>query len=108
LQPRKKLLKAIIMHPALLHSPTAGELLAAEIQISPRLLEDLLDTLASAPFPLNPELDHSLKSATRVCFPIYEHHVESLREVLLTAGFAPSLLHVQSLGPAVSSYDASL
>ena len=84
------------MNAIALLSPTSGELLSAEIQVSPRHLEDILEALASAPFPINPELDHTAAALTRVRFPIYDSQLESLREILINAGFAQSLLEVVS------------
>ncbi|MCX6609448.1 MAG: hypothetical protein NTW74_01190 [Acidobacteria bacterium] len=78
-------------------SPTSGELLAAEIRVSPRHLEDILEALASATFPINPELDHTAPALTRVRFPIYDSQLASLREILATAGFTQSQLEVHSL-----------
>lgn len=75
-------------------SPACGEVLAAEIHISPKHLEDLLEALASAAFPINPELDHASSPLSRVRFPVYGTQLKSLREILATAGFAPSLLEV--------------
>ena len=116
---------------ALLHSASAGELLAAEIRISPRLLEDLLEVLASAPFPINPELEHAsatlhsvtLHSATlhaatlhaatlhaatpnaatsKIHFPLYDSQLNTLRDILVSSGFAASLLEVHSMAAEVS------
>ena len=106
---------------ALLHSASAGELLAAEIRISPRLLEDLLEVLASAPFPINPELEHAsatlhsatLHSATlhaatpnaatsKIHFPLYDSQLNTLRDILVSSGFAASLLEVHSMAAQVS------
>lgn len=101
---------------ALLHSASAGELLAAEIRISPRLLEDLLEVLASAPFPINPELEHAsatlhavtlnaatLNAATsKIHFPLYDSQLNTLRDILVSSGFAASLLEVHSMAAQVS------
>ena len=46
--------------------------------------------------PINPELDHTAAALTRVRFPIYDSQLESLREILINAGFAQSLLEVVS------------
>jgi hypothetical protein len=109
LQPRKKLLKAIRMTTALLHSVNSGELLAAEIQIPSRLLEEILEVLASAPFPINPELEHSTSPLSIVRFPLYEAELEGLRDILATHGFAPSLLKVSSMTrQLVADYEATL
>ena len=85
------------MTSTVLLSPTSGELLAAEIRVSPKHLEEILELLASAPFPINPELDHTAPALTQVRFPIYDSQLESLRDILATAGFAQGLLEVHSL-----------
>ncbi len=88
---------------ALLHSATAGELLAAEICISSRLLEEILEALASAPFPLNPELENAIASGTsKIHFPLYESQLSALRDILVSAGFSASLLEVHSMAAQVS------
>jgi hypothetical protein len=43
--------------PALLHGEE-GELLSLRITVEAFLLEGLLDTLADAPFPINPDIHH--------------------------------------------------
>jgi hypothetical protein len=93
---------------AVLHSLDSGELLAAEIKVPSRLLEDMLEALASAPFPINPELDHSPGSQTLVRFPLYDSQLPALREALAAAGFSPDLLHLQSMAAGVSAYDNDL
>ena len=91
---------------ALLHSASAGELLAAEIRISPRLLEDLLEVLASAPFPINPELEHAAATpnaaTSKIHFPLYDSQLNTLRDILVSSGFAASLLEVHSMAAQVS------
>ena len=85
------------MSPALIHNAN-GELLAAEISTSPRLLEELLEALASAAFPINPEIRHAPSGGTTtVSFPMYESQLPGLQDILATSGFAPSLLTVREL-----------
>jgi hypothetical protein len=81
----------------LLLSPSSGELMAAEIRVSPKHLEEILELLATAPFPINPELDHTASALTQVRFPIYDSQLDALREILSTAGFAQSLLEIHSM-----------
>lgn len=85
------------MTTAILHSDTAGELLAASLTIPSRQLEDLLEALAEAPFPLNPELDHSRPGFTTVRFPLYEHQIAALHDILRLNDFACDLLQVNSV-----------
>jgi hypothetical protein len=93
---------------AVLHSLDSGELLAAEIKVPSRSLEDILEALASAPFPINPELDHSPGSQTLVRFPLYEAQLPALRQALSAAGFSSDLLQTQSMAAGVSAYEDSL
>jgi hypothetical protein len=82
----------------LLKSAEAGELLSVRIRITPRLLEELLEALAAAPFPINPELEHGRGGEpTEVQFPLYEHQVDELRDVLAASGFSGSHLEVKSM-----------
>ena len=88
---------------ALLHSASAGELLAAEICVSPRLLEEILEALASAPFPINPELEHAAASGiSKICFPLYGSQLGTLQDILVRSGFAASLLEVHSMAVQVA------
>ncbi len=101
------------MSTALLHSAQSGELLFAEIRISSKHLEDILEALASAPFPINPELDHSLGAASAVRFPVYESQLPALRQTLADSGFSPNLLQIDSMshavgGAAAPGYEATL
>jgi hypothetical protein len=91
------------MTTALLHSANSGELLAAEILISPKHLEEILEALASAPFPINPELDHASGPLSRVRFPLYESQLAALNEILVAAGFSPSLLATHSMTAEVGA-----
>lgn len=85
------------MNTAVLHSVNAGELLAASLEVSPKLLEEVLEVLASAPFPINPDLDHSHTGKSRISFPLYEAQVSELRELLARAGFSPDHLVTQPM-----------
>lgn len=101
------------MSAAILHSTHVGELVAAQIRISPRLLEDLLEALASADFPINPEIRHaslgSRVGSTIVRFEVLDSQIPTLRDVLATSGFAPNLLEInRSLGGSGRSYDKAI
>jgi hypothetical protein len=63
-----------------------GELISLSIATEPRLLEELLEALASLDFPVNPQLYHRA-SEVRVEFPAYALQVEQVRETLLREGF---------------------
>jgi len=80
-----------------------GELVKLQIAVEPRLLEDLLETLAELDFPLNPQLYH-LASSVRVEFPAYSERVEEVRETLARRGFNRNALDVQpGLAPLPST-----
>jgi hypothetical protein len=79
-----------------------GELICLSIATDPRLLEDLLEALASLDFPVNPQLYHQV-SEVRVEFPAYSLQVERVRETLHREGFDAGSLEVsRALGPAPS------
>ena len=61
-------------------SGTEGELVSVRIRIEPRLLEDTLEALAEAPFPINPEIFHGWP--TVVEFPAYRSRLAELRRLL--------------------------
>src|SRR5437016_8415262 len=63
-----------------------GELISVRISIEPRLLEDLLEALASLHFPVNPQLYHKLAQVT-VEFPAYSERIDEVRGILLQHGF---------------------
>jgi hypothetical protein len=70
-----------------------GELVGLRIPVEPKLLEDLLEALASLDFPVNPELCHQ-PGVVRVEFPAYAGHIEDVRVVLQDCGFDPGSLEV--------------
>lgn len=63
-----------------------GELVHLRIAVDPRLLEDLLETLASLDFPLNPALFHQ-PGVVLVDFPAWRDHLPAIRDRLRSAGF---------------------
>ena len=93
---------------ALHNSASTDELLAAEICVSPRLLEEILEVLASAPFPINPALENAADSGTsksdtsKICFPLYNSQLGTLQDILVSFGFAASLVVVHRIGIQVS------
>ena len=58
-----------------------GELVLLRLTVEPRLLEDLLDTLARLDFPVNPELCHRANQVL-VDFPAYEGKIDEVRRIL--------------------------
>jgi hypothetical protein len=63
-----------------------GELISVSISTEPRLLEELLEALASLDFPVNPQLYHRA-AEVRVEFPAYSLQIEQVRETLHREGF---------------------
>jgi len=63
-----------------------GELISLSIATEPKLLEDLLEALASLDFPVNPQLYHR-PAQVLVEFPAYSSQVEQVRHALLRQGF---------------------
>ncbi len=79
-----------------------GELVLVSIAVKPRLLEDLLDTLAALPFPVNPEIYHSASvvrvypdgrreadPAIIVDFPAYAGRLPVVKTALQARNFPP-------------------
>ena len=70
-----------------------GELISLSIATEPKLLEDLLEALASLNFPVNPQLYHR-PAQVRVEFPAYSSQVEQVRQALVRQGFDASGIQV--------------
>jgi hypothetical protein len=63
-----------------------GELVSLTVATDPKLLEDLLDALASLDFPVNPQLYHRTTEVL-VEFPAYMNQVQHVRDALSRQGF---------------------
>jgi hypothetical protein len=87
-----------------------GELVSLRICIEPRLLEELLEALASVSFPINPQIYHhagvgyvypdgheQLVSTTMVEFPAFSGHLEEVQNTLRAHGLPPDLVHVKGM-----------
>jgi hypothetical protein len=83
-----------LQSPDALHSPH-GELISVQLGVEPKLLEQLLDCLASVPFPINPQIYHG--RPTIVEFPAYVTHLPELHSTLRAGGFDPAALRVCSM-----------
>ena len=68
-----------------------GELVSLRMTIEPKLLEDLLETLSSLDFPVNPQLFHR-HAQVSVEFPAYSTQVDRVRDALRHNGFNPKSL----------------
>jgi len=87
-----------------------GELVSVKISIEPRLLEKLLDSLASLEFPINPQIYHNaamvyvypdgrkvIEPTTTVEFPAYAGRLAEVRAALQQGGFDPALLSARNM-----------
>ena len=72
-----------------------GELVLIRICVEARLLEDLLEALAEAPFPLNPQIYHHPQ--TVVEFPAYSSRVEEIVRGITNRGFEEGQMSVLNL-----------
>jgi glutamine synthetase adenylyltransferase len=70
-----------------------GELISLSIATEPRLLEELLEALASLDFPVNPQLYHRA-AEVRVEFPAYSQQIERVRDALQREGFDSGALAI--------------
>ena len=71
-----------------------GDLVSVRILTDPRRLEDLLETLATAEFPVNPQLYHHASKVT-VEFPAYACQIERVRDLLKAGGFDEDALCIR-------------
>ena len=79
-----------------------GELIVLRISVEPKLLEDLLECLATLEFPVNPELFHR-QAGVIVEFPAYAARVDDVRRTLLDRGFNPDCLELSRVLARTSS-----
>lgn len=82
-------------------SGVEGPLVSVRVRCEPRLLEDLLECLATVPFPINPQIYHGLP--TTVEFPAYETRLYQVRDALRACGFGSSCLHVSPMLEAIGA-----
>ncbi len=69
-----------------------GELVSVCIEVEPRRVEELLDSLAHLDFPINPELRHA-PACVEVEFPAWSSRIGQVREVLAACGFERARVH---------------
>jgi hypothetical protein len=82
-------------------SGSEGALVSIRVSVEPRLLEDLLESLAAVSFPINPQIYHG--RPTVVEFPAYERRIEELRAVLRRGGFEGAALRISPMLVAISA-----
>jgi len=81
-------------------SGVEGALVSIRISVEPRLLEDLLESLAAVNFPINPQIYHG--RPTVVEFPAYESRLNELRQLLHQSGFDSAALEIHPMLDAIS------
>lgn len=81
-------------------SGSEGELVSVRVSVEPRLLEDLLESLAAVSFPINPQIFHGLP--TVVEFPAYELRLQKLRLLLRQSGFDSASIEIHPMLDAIS------
>ena len=78
-----------------------GELVSVSISVDPRELESLLDALAQADFPINPQIyhgdGHSSDTKTVVEFPAYSGGLAQVRAALAATGFDGTSIRVKGM-----------
>lgn len=80
-----------------------GELVFLRVEVEPRLLERLLEAIASLSFPINPDIYHQHMPATvAVEFPAYEDRIPEVRRSLRSGGLGNATLQVRSALAKVS------
>lgn len=74
-------------------SGSEGELILIRLTVEPRLLEDLLETLAELPFHINPQINHQVAhgQGTTVEFPAYESWTPQIDRALARAHLGAKL-----------------
>lgn len=82
-------------------SGNEGELVSVRIGTNPHLLEDLLECLASVPFPVNPQIYHG--RPTVVEFPAYRNQLFQVRDALGLHGFNTNSMSVSSMLEAIAT-----
>ncbi len=75
--------------PGVLHG-AKGDLVFVRVKVESRLLEDLLEALARADFPINPEIRHGYPY-TFVVFPAYDQQVGEIHSLIQSAGIQVGL-----------------
>lgn len=71
-----------------------GDLVSVRIVIDPRRLEDLLETLATADFPVNPQLYHYPPRVV-VEFPAWASQIDCVRRLISANGFEEGAMTVR-------------
>lgn len=77
-----------------------GELMDVRITADARQLEALLEALADAPFPINPEIHHGRPVTVR--FPAYRGQAERILQLLSSPGLENCRVHIRPMWSVLS------
>ena len=77
-----------------------GELILVRVSVDPKLLEELLDSLANLDFPVNPQIYHT--KPTIVEFPAYALWLDGVYMRLTLDGFDRDCISVRSMLAAIA------
>lgn len=76
----------------------SGELVSVSVEVPAHELEELLEALAGARFPINPEIFHPRGAGpTLVEFPAYAGDLEEVRRVLGSHGFDGNRVRISGI-----------
>lgn len=73
-----------------------GELVCVRLAVEPRLLEELLEALAAASFPINPQIHHG-NPETFVEFPAYAGRLDEVGRIMNGCGLPSSAMDVHGI-----------
>ena len=78
-----------------------GDLIFVRVKVDPRLLEELLEALAGADFPINPEIRHAHQETT-VEFPAYDTQIAEIQRLVQSAGIQEAGLEIANMLRAIA------
>lgn len=86
-----------LVSPAATLGGAEGELVSVRVSVEPRLLEELLEALATVSFPVNPQIYHQSGPDTLVEFPAYSSRLCEVRNTLTEHGFEAAAVIVKPM-----------
>ena len=81
-----------------------GELMLVSVSVEAHQLEDLLEALADAPFPINPQIIHR-SPLSKVEFPAYSSQLDTVRSLLEANSFATNEVEITKMLEAMGCLD---
>lgn len=80
-----------------------GALILLRISVEPRLLEQLLETLAATSYHINPRVLPNSEAGSTIEFPAYESWVAPIRSALRATGFDRAVVDATAMISAIAS-----